>query len=306
VPRPLIHVGYHKTGSSYLQQELFSGGKSRLRTVWGSSECFERLIFVNPFEFSPEAARDSYLDALAGLPEDAVPVITAEALSGNPYEGEYPSGAIAERVTLAFPDGRILIVVREQVSMLTSWYKHCVRAGLEVKVGDFLRQVPASSGFKPHCRLEFLEYHYLAELYQRLLGEENVLVLPWEMLRKEASSFIERICSFANVPAPAATATSVVNPGYGGFTTSMMRYANALSGSDRRRTSAHRSAVEKLKGRAFYRLDRLAPRSLERSVGDSIRNQIREGIGEHRYAESNRRLEKATGIDLQEFGYDRG
>ncbi len=55
--RILIHIGYHKTGSTFLQKSVFSHQEFGFCYPWSRGDYFEQLILVNPFTFDNHKVR---------------------------------------------------------------------------------------------------------------------------------------------------------------------------------------------------------------------------------------------------------
>ena len=71
--------------------------------------------------------------------EGLSPVVSFERFSGNPFSGGYDSKEIADRLVRVFPDARVLVIVREQRSMIVSTYKKYVREGGALPPSKFMR-----------------------------------------------------------------------------------------------------------------------------------------------------------------------
>ena len=124
---PLVHIGFHKTGSTWLQHELFTPDSDRFfplapdRSVDQRKYLGKRFVrdderyLLSSFDMNTAAIRQA-VEAVLGKndPGDRVPFLSYERLSGNPHAGSFDARVIAERIRAAFPDARIFIVVREQ------------------------------------------------------------------------------------------------------------------------------------------------------------------------------------------------
>ena len=88
------------------------------------------FVHADPFAFDAATVRQTFWPGIEkASARGLVPVLSAERLSGNPHSGGYDSVQIAERLATAFPEGRVLIVIREQTEMLVSAYKQYVKVG---------------------------------------------------------------------------------------------------------------------------------------------------------------------------------
>jgi hypothetical protein len=109
-----------------------------------------------------------------------------KAPSGAPAPGAYAAAQATVCDTLAelFPSAHILIVTRGFRSMIMSSYSQYVRSGgsqsLEQLVGDAYRENP-------------WDYGALVAMYRRRFGHDNVMVLPWELLRDRPEDFVSQI-----------------------------------------------------------------------------------------------------------------
>jgi hypothetical protein len=84
---PLIHIGYHKSGTTWLQQEVFCQRSLGFCAPWGrqSHLAIDRFVIVNPFQFNAGEARRQFMAGLRQAADDnLVPVITSADLCGHP------------------------------------------------------------------------------------------------------------------------------------------------------------------------------------------------------------------------------
>lgn len=300
---PLIHVGYHKTGTTWLQRQLFPREDLGYCPV-GISVAETDFVHVNDLDFDAaryrrEAAPPLAAATAAGL----IPVISHERLSGNPHSGGYDSVRLAERLRAVFPDARILIVFREQRAMILSSYAQYVRVGGGCTLDGYL--FPANATRQPMFSFDHFCYHRLIECYRRLFGVDRVLALPFEQLRRDPRGFVAAIARFAggriaddlpfdrsenkSLGAIALIAKRSVNPflvrdsvnGNGPFAIARAgRVAAALAGV----------------------VDRAAPDAWNRAIQARWKARIAE-VARGRYDASNAVTAALTGVDLGALGY---
>lgn len=184
--RHLLHVGYPKTGSTFLQR-------------W--------------FDAHPQLAHRS--GALAGYPQThdlaregatrrqpAYRVTSDEAFTApGPQNGCRTIDYTAPRQvgiadaqlqvcsTLAglFPNATVLIVTRGFRSMILSSLSQYARSGGDVDLREMLRAA-AVAGYRQ--QIESWDYDRLLGAYRRAFGAENVIVMPYELLRDDADAFV--------------------------------------------------------------------------------------------------------------------
>jgi len=311
----LLHVGYPKASSTWLQDRLF----------WTTDFGFWPLLpnksdrvasvewLVNPDAWSdvPEEFYGFIEDRIRAKPDPGLSsVLSAEGLVGV-YKD--PSRAIskmlADRMRELFPDARVLIVLREQASMIKSSYLYYIRGGGWHTLSRFLNP-PSIYEARAwvNFNMDFLVYDALIEYYQNLFGEDRVKVLPFELLQRDPGAYVEAIQDFAAVPRK----TEGLNPepvkrsiATGALPT--RRLLNSLLSADDLNPLSFL-----LPEAAYWRVTTKITRAHDRTfmrLGLNDQNrltaQIQELIGDY-YHESNRRVMELTGLDLESYGYQVG
>ncbi|MEM8731291.1 MAG: hypothetical protein AAGF79_15375 [Pseudomonadota bacterium] len=188
--RPLLlHVGYHKTATTWLQNIVFTPQNYFVQML-SHAEVFEQILNPHGLQFDPSVARATFKAHLGTAPEHAeVDVVSLESITGLPFTGGRESDDYARRLKQIFlddPDGEapprvtVLLTIREQFAIIASVYmQYLMRAGTE-RPERFLDETPYP-GY-PTFSAENFCYHRLVGLYQDLFGAENVLVLPQELI----------------------------------------------------------------------------------------------------------------------------
>lgn len=191
----LVCIGDYKTGTSWWQQkvlpnhpELYYLDSSYHPNV---INLMHQLIDQRDLDFNAESLRLKFEEALMSLDfENKKLVISREALSG-----EYPTGEhakrIAERLYAVFGPTKILIVIREQFSMLKAIYSEYIKIGGTLTLNEFVYDPIVSPGL-----IEKLKYDKIIEAYVELFGRENVFVGLFEEFRSDNDSFVAQVLSF--------------------------------------------------------------------------------------------------------------
>jgi hypothetical protein len=310
----LLHIGYHKTGSSWLQRELFnmprawdstSGERSSpdalsFAAPWSRRDIARWLVWDDPLVFDAEDARRFFMKQLSTVTGSSVPVISYERLSGLPQFGGYDGPEVAERLVQVFPSARVLIVVREQASMLVSLWKGYIERGGIRPLSRFVSQQFGSSSLGP--RAQHLLYHRLIARYRELFGPMNVLVLPFEQLVRDPGAFTTAVTTFAKTDQrPQRVDRSRENPSLSPAGAAVTRFLNLaivpvdVDGYPQPRLSSRVVSVVKTADRMLLHLvPHPDHRRLERTVASLLGDT---------YAESNTRTALLTGIDLKSYGY---
>ena len=302
--RPLIHVGYIKTGSTWLQDAVFADPRSGLVLPGAAprADLVAELVTCNPYAFDAASARALFdrrvLESNAG---DRIPAWSEETLLGDPLVRRYDGRAVCDRIAAVFPEARILICIREQKAMAVSMYREHVKQGTSHGFQMFIGAGDEARSFTPILRPDFLEYHHAISYYQAAFGTENVLVLPQEMLARDRKAFLARLTEFCGASHFDPDEPVRANIGAAGASLALKRMLNRLVVRDplRSRQKAGFRAVSRIAGLA----DRIAPAGVNRRI-----EQRWKDLAGARYAglygASNRWTAELIGVDLAAYGYD--
>lgn len=315
----LIHIGYHKAGSTWLQKNLFSqpdrgflplcpGDSSGGRR--GSPKYLARYFvyaesgsLLSPFEDRNEEVLDRY-KTIIGEGTDLVPTISSERLSGNPHAAGFDARRICERIHDAFPEARILVVIREQVSAILSTYFQYLRNGGHRSLRHYL--TTKYDGRRPGFSFDHFRYDRLIDCYQNKFSKEQVLVLPFEMLERDPQSFVSGIGSHLGIALSSALPfEEKENRGSPRLVEVKTRYLNLLKRSDSVNGYAMPSWRSNQKLIAFLRqgLARCVSDRREKACVARLLAECRVLCGE-RFVESNRRTGEMIGRNLaNDYGY---
>ena len=307
MPRPIVHIGYHKTATTWFQKHFYPCvrnarfvSRERVRAA---------LLEVGAFHFDPETAR-----AELGVAKEESVTLCEEGLSGylhNGGLGGHLSRAAAERIQAVFPDARIVIFIRSQPSIVAASYEQYVRGGGTYSLrryafaGNYLKGARSEFHRAPRFTFDHYEYGPLIAHYRSLFGADNVHVFPFEAFRKDSRAFLEDYARTLDldVDIPALTIRAT-NRAYGLRVMDIVRLLNLLTS---------RTVIDKqflvhipfwyalVRGigeglNALPLLGRSAP--AEAVLGRQVHDWIRQ-----RYWRSNRALMEATGLPLDAFGY---
>lgn len=309
---PLIHVGYPKALSSWLQGPLFWRLNGFMR-VLEPLAIKTGLIDPAPLEFDGQEVRKGLMSMRErhGPFRNTVPVISLEDLVGDRVTGGHDAKILADRLAACFGTARILMIVREQKNMLRSLYENLVIGrGYPHSVRWLLD--PISPKAIPQTTPDFLRYDALAAYYRERFGPERVLILPYELFLEDPKAFVSRIAAFAGGPAARLNLDrvptgQVVNPNRGLTAVTVLRLVNKLvlrSPLDPRgiiRSDVR--GVRQWRDRTANRIARLVPDTLDRWLERRFARYVaRQTAG--RFRDSNRRLAEMMDTDLARYGYE--
>jgi len=184
-----IHIGLHRTGSTFLQEKIFPH--------------IPLVTFVRGHNYICSFMIN------AEVPTDGKIVISYEGLSGHNYldNGEASPFEMAERIKKLWPNAKIILVLREKGDWRRSLYRQYVN-----RLSKFMTEPILSEQEwieKVFRKRDFSFDDFVA--YLNGLFEE-VLVLHYENLRDHPYDFVREICDFIGVPSPTFT-TGRINVG---------------------------------------------------------------------------------------------
>lgn len=306
----LVHVGLHKTGTTWLQAGFFRRPEAGFHDIvarLGTAAVLDILVRVPDLGFDATVARDFFAEEIANAStRSLVPVISHERLSGYPPGGSIDRTIVARRIAHVFDSPRILLVISEQNSLIHSLYGQYVADGGHLSLRRFLRGTVPALARKHEFRLHVFEYDALINFYYELFGRANVLALTFEHMRSDPVGFAERVAKFAGVPERQhiSDVTTKQNRRRPIAMQGVRRYANSLL----TQTELNDKAIMRFHSldRVFWRAGpyfrRLTPTWLDDNLADRQRQQIASFV-DTAFAESNKRTESMLEIDLATLGY---
>ena len=186
--KAIIHIGYPKAASTWLQKNVFPTVKNATPVLKNDITRY----FVETFytEFSPEKAKEL-------LPESETLLLSDERFIGGMLTGGLNGFAvrcIAERFKETFDEVQIIMVIRNQLDIIASTYAHYVYYGGTYNFKKFYLNpeyyvIQKMALFSPHL----YDYYKIYKTYKSLFGKDNVAVLLYEDIINSPSEFISQI-----------------------------------------------------------------------------------------------------------------
>jgi hypothetical protein len=262
-PDCLIHIGYHRTGSSFLQGELFP-------------LIPDSFVTTNLDEAERSISDEKYRHI----------IMSSERLSSN-LERDKPE--LAVELAQRFPGARILIGIRSQYSVMRGIYHLHIKGG---GTEDYETFVHSRCG-------RLFNYAETVDAYQDAFGLRNVFVLLHEDLSRDALTTMIALLNFMGAdPALAAKVRKIrVKPSSGDATLVIQRFRNrAIIPLRRLWPGGHKEFTYRgLPGSGL--IDRRLNGWFQLPTG-RVRGAICKA-----YAESNARLFASLGLNAANYDY---
>jgi len=172
-----IHIGMHKTASSYLQKEVFPNVRGlKIINQELDSWFYDNFIKINAHKFDSDVFLEKFFQKVVRSDDGKnVVAISEENLSGDIYSGR-SSKELMHRIKCCFDDTHILIVLRNPVDYILSTYSNYIVHGGVKPIKDWLFE--QETGFGEI--LEKLHYSYMVNNYISTFGKDKVFVVFYE------------------------------------------------------------------------------------------------------------------------------
>ena len=296
----LLHPGFHKTATSWLQTTVFA--EQRLfRSLMGHEAISDLLVAPHDFDFDAGAAKATIERLREGARPGVVDVISSEILSGNVLMGSRDCAALAHRLAATCQPAKVLLTVRAQLPIMKSIYLQYIKRGGRLEIAEYLafKPEPGYFWFDPGS----LEFDRLACAYSERFGAENVLVLPQELLSRDRARYLRLLCGFVGFAeseaerALAQVSARGISPPVSGIP--ILRIANVLRqnplnpGSPNRMTSV--GNIIQSVGYRWTLGEARADKRIKQAITATLAG---------RYGASNRALQQFAPVDLAALGYE--
>lgn len=190
----VLHIGMHKTASTFLQHWYFP--QLEVNSCMHPKVTGE-YIGRSP-DFDPEQFYTMIESETVPYPGSNILLISHEAFSGSvsgtKTQKKY---LISERLVTAFPNAKIIVVVRRQRDWLKSLYAFRVSLSKKHEVRSF-EDFLINRKFIENA-FDKLQYDKLVALYVKHFGRSNLLVIPYESIRKDWTGFQREVCGFIGI-----------------------------------------------------------------------------------------------------------
>lgn len=210
MPKTIIHIGANKTGSTTLQRRLFSK-TGRLVYLGEDGENYKvykdtlnSLISDDDIYFCYQDAIELFNSSKLAAGERTLLLSSEDIMTSR-----VPS-LCAKRLHELLPDAHILLVIRNQLTAIPSWYANH---------GAYLKMVPRrywrryvsfddwigyGMEFRKYSPLDSYFYHRILMLYAFLFGKEKIHILFYEDFVNAPKQFISRLSAILEIDADEA------------------------------------------------------------------------------------------------------
>ncbi len=311
----ILHVGLHKTGSTFLQKQIFPF----LQDVYFTGTYLENtdydrfhrefwhlgINYKNNSKFTDEKEFleiKMYVSSFINNIEENNFLFSFETLFGNCWKSYHNNFDNTELLKQIFPEAKIFIVIRKQDDWIKSAYVHYAYKGANpVSINSFIGYKKENFNKSEHINIQDLNWTKYIENYMEKYGRENVFVLPYELLKNNPEQFLTNFYDFFELKQYFPNEYKKENEG----PALNVKKVKPLSFSynnfiDNLQNNKLKSFIIKNDRGIKYFLNKF-------QIEDNYSNQkLTENQKEQIlkiHEESNRKLSKLIGIDLGQYGY---
>lgn len=205
MPNLFVHIGHSKTGTTTLQNHLFSRhqqisylGRPYKNPIFEQE--IRRLSYQDSSSYSFEGLRDLIENYRKGVSNKAI-VISEEIFSSVQSNDR---GLIAQRIKNVFSPCSILLIIRNQIDIIQSFYTFLGGVVLNLdrptgKLVGFDRWLKREWRNRMYGYFSEINYWDLIQHYIDLFGLENVHILLFEDLVHNKNKFIGSLSELLNI-----------------------------------------------------------------------------------------------------------
>lgn len=302
--RVVFHLGFHKTGSSWLQSVYFQDHPeivllNNYQQPW-NDPFLSYLITTQETHFDVDQCRQAF-DLLrenvqSKNNDERLLMVSAERLSGHPYSGGYDRAQILKRLKAAFPSAQVLLVIRNQLDAIASVYKQLVAEGCTASLDALLLEDRwKTCGFSR----SYWDYFEYVDLARKIFGSDGVKVLCYEQMRSDMNGFLRKLCDDLKISYfQTEESGKIVNPSLPDRSINLLRRMNHL-----RQSELNPQPAIKLNIAHRWIYDRIV------KIGGSVPANWKmsalpqkDNLTEH-FAKNNKLLMQILDHDLAKYGY---
>jgi hypothetical protein len=293
----IVHIGYHKTGTTYLQKKIFPNLTGLAYYSIDREDILAGLSRSSTLDLDIE----SLMEKVNSIKQKRKVLYSNEGLTGPLFcTTGINKKEIADNLKIIGVD-KIIITVRNQVDLIESIYKQYIQEGGVSKFENFINDSRFS------FKINHLNFSTLIKYYSDLFGKENVLILTNEELRTKEQQTVRKLESFTNSKYEdngRALNPRQSNRSISSASLKLLRMTNHFTRSPFRPSNLilpKQVTTWKLRYMLQRFLDPYIVAKLFRNHS-LIKEDIRIKLEDY-YREGNREVRDEFGIDLAEFNY---
>ena len=223
-------------------------------------------------------------------------IFSDDAICGGLFDNGYNT---IDTVKMNHPDAHIILVIRNQKSIINSSYRNFIKTGGTWKFPRFAKEIMNHNKY---------DYFTTVSRYFELFGKDKCLVLVYEELIKDPDSYIEKVVSFISDAKIKKHDLTPVRPGPSIYYNAAIRWINILIEFIKARVKNEDKKFLISKARSSLlaigaTIDNKLIKPITGNGGKQFGYKNCADIIDRYYDKNNRKLEKSINVNLNHYGY---
>lgn len=305
---PIFHIGFPKSGSTFLQRQVFPFlNKYKYHSISTAKEDSNLYELLNDFHinlFKTDGMNFNLEKAI----EDKNKILNLNKEKASMFSYEYAIGVLfgypdavvkSERLFQVFgKDLKIIMIIREQKAILSSQYRdhpfepYNIHKGKPISFEKWYKQTKELRFFR---FTDLVHYNKLINTYDTLFGKDNVLVLPLELVSHNPELYAQKMADFLNIN------KNIILENLNKPSLNMGNSSGENTLRKLRRTIPISIEFSKILPKPLHNLAKeiITRGETEKiKISENLKNEINQD-----YMDSNKALEKRIDISLSQLGY---
>lgn len=207
--RHVVHIGFHKTGSTWLQEHIFPNAQGVIPTT-EDKLAYQLIRDLTEGEVFRHSTFEAYVNEAPGRL-----LLSYEGIVGSPWNLGVTADERADRLLSVVPDADIVVVRRDPSELRRSLYVQYIQQGGAGTESTFEEKV---------LNRDYLDVDGgIARFQQRF---ERVHVFPYELLKRSPAEFLAQLGDAVDAGFSLPERVALVNPSLRGWRLSTLRWWN--------------------------------------------------------------------------------
>jgi hypothetical protein len=204
LPPVIVHMGYVRTSTTMHQRHVFPGHEKMLFVGQPFSDmrvksAVKALIRCDSATYEPEATRECLMTAVRpAVAQGASSILISDERMLTPESVDI--SILVERLRDLFGGLKVLLTIRSQFDLFRSWCTHVLNKDNFGAIETIVEQHSRLRGSRS-TTAAFLNYARYYDVLECAIGPDNVLVLPYELLRADRKRYSQLLGGFVGIPA---------------------------------------------------------------------------------------------------------
>ena len=218
----IIHVGLPKTGTSFLQSKIFPNLEKIYHSGNGDPNVYSTplacLMNLNhiyrkknlSFDFVSE--KNKINNFIQNLDCEKI-LFSSEGLTGSNRYDCLNNIFNTNILKMIFPEAKIIFMFRNQSNWLESIYnQRVIKEKKNIKINNYLGYKNSTFVKGKYLHIEAFNWLNIYENYVKNFESENVLALPYELMKEDMNLFLSKFYEFSEIEPYHPKVIEDVNP----------------------------------------------------------------------------------------------